>query len=113
MLLKWLLETALGVTLGAAALFFVIAARSRHAGILTELKGFWVALSAVVAGVAGTSYILFVALLRGPAVRGTPQAWGYFVAQSIKVSGILALVYVLTKYLPTSEKSRHRQQEGQ
>lgn len=112
MLLKWLLETVLGATLGAAVLFLVIAARYRRLGVLREVKGFWIAMSAIVVGVAGTSYVLFTALLHGPAVRGTAAAWEYFAAQSLKVSGILGLVYVLTKYLPVSEKSRHRKQEG-
>lgn len=91
---KFVIETVLGLTLGAAALFLVVAHRR-----FRRFPVFWVFLTLLVLGVSGTSYILFFSLLHLP-VGGTFKGWAYVVAQALKVIGILGLVFTVTKYRP-------------
>lgn len=107
MLLKWLLQTALGATLGAIGLFLLVATRRR-----ARVPPFWprlfAALAVTLLGVGVTSYVLFTALLSSPRVESNPRAWEYLAGQTIKAAGIMSLAYVIARYMPPRRKDREK-----
>ena len=93
MIFKWLLECTLGLTIGGAALFFVVFVRRWRVS-----PAFWIALGFMVLGFTITSWVLFFALLHAPSVPFTAAGSAYLVGQLLKAAGTLALCFVVSKY---------------